>query len=136
MAKEPPPANPTRVRNLRLGLNKRKRMNDDRPPLAIRIDLQGCARLGEVPVSIAEGNDIAATRRDGRARNPPDSAIAGMESAPLRKRPRRAWRHEADQPARDAPAAARGHTDDDFLADVAPFGERNRAVLDARLERD
>src|ERR1700752_4758261 len=84
MAATPPPASPAMARNLGVARYKRERMKDDRPPFAIRIDLQGRARLGEVPVSIAQGDDIATTRRDRRAGDPADGTIAGVERAPGR----------------------------------------------------
>ena len=43
---------------------------------------------------------------------------------------------QADQLPGDAAVAAMQHADDDFLPDVAPFRETDRARLDSRFERN
>ena len=70
---------------------------------------------------------IAANRRAfGPNPRPPDASRT-------RQHPSRA---QPDQPLRHSPLAAVQDADDDFLADVAPLGQADGAILDARFERN
>ena len=65
-------------------------------------------------------SDLPGLHGDGRARRR-DHAVA---------------EHQARELSRHSAVAAMEHADDDFLPDVAPLGQADRARLDAGFERD
>ena len=87
----------------------------------------------EVAVKIAH-RDRAVARRRCRAGHGADLPVPREQLCATRgRRPFDAQRH---QPLRDAAVPAVQHADDHLLADVTTLRERDRALLDARLERD
>ena len=73
-------------------------------------------------------------RRLGAARHEPYLPLTGEQPGAVRRSGADA--PQPDQLTGDAAAAAVQHADDHFLPDVAPLGERDGALLDARFERN
>ncbi len=74
-------------------------------------------------------------RRPHGARHRPDLALSCPDSGAAIGNAA-AVHDQPDQPPRDSPVPAMQHADDDFLPDVTAFGQADRAILDARFERD
>ena len=132
-----PPADAELIaRLLRSGVEERR----SRLPAARRRRTRSTtavARRDEVAMDVAERDRTRQRRRPRRARHAPDLALARTDAiAPAPERRAPASNVRPTSRLRHAPVAAMQDADDHFLADVAALRQADRAILDARLERN
>ena len=87
-------------------------------------------------MDVSERDGTPEARRVDGAGQAANLAPAGLQPHSRQQRSFAGGTHHADQPLRHSPVAAVQDADDDLLADVAPLGQADCAILDARFERN
>ena len=116
--------------------HQRQRRHHGRRYLNVNRDGDSGPRLDEIPVDVAQGDRPPQRGRQRGAGDRANLPIAAPDRSPVDWHRDSRLERQAHQPSRHASVAAVQHADDDLLADVAPLRQADRAVLDARLERN